>query len=118
MKNNLKVKTSLFTLILAFMAIGTFAIAKEVMKKDYNTVVPATAQSEEILHWFQPNGEDPDFIRSNTIDDEESASTGCVRDLEGCERGYTTSQLVNPSDPMEGVKPEAVDSPAATLGQN
>lgn len=44
MRNNLIVKASLFTLILAFIAIGTFAIAKEVIKKEKpvkaTTVVP------------------------------------------------------------------------------
>ena len=58
MNNNLQVKASLFTLILAFMAIGTFAIAKEVMKKNEAPITPVTVLAEE--DWYFNGADNPE----------------------------------------------------------
>lgn len=53
MKNLKIVKASLFTLMLAFMAIGTVAIAKEVMKKDVEPTVVEVVNTET---WYFTGG--------------------------------------------------------------
>lgn len=72
-----------------------------------------TSISEE-LHWFDPSMSS--FLGSNTIDDQEANAGGCVRNEEGCQKGYTEDQLIDKNNPAAGVKTNEVGNPAATLG--
>jgi len=58
------------------------------------------------------------FTTGGTYDDEatisaEQTSTGCNGSVTLCQNGYNSSQLVNPSEPNEGVK--MGESPAAKI---
>lgn len=78
MKNIKFVKAALFTLILAFMAIGTFAIAKEVMKKD----VIAETQTATTYFYNGPS--------NNLPVDVMNASYWSTSQAEGMECGHPT----------------------------
>lgn len=101
------------TLGVAAIAIGSFAAFSFAPTSNENK---AEISKQTTLHWYQPSGSNPSFIRSNTIPNEETAS-GCEQDNTGCERGYTSSQLNNPANPSLGVKPSEVGNPMETLGQ-
>ncbi|OCA76381.1 hypothetical protein BBI01_06725 [Chryseobacterium artocarpi] len=95
------------------IAGGTFSAFAFSANKDNKSEI----SKQTTLHWYQPTGSTPTFIRSNTIANEETAS-GCIQDLQGCERGYSSSQLNNPANPSSGVKPSEVANPIETLGPN
>jgi len=104
------IKTAVVALLIAG---GTFTAFAFSANKDNKSEISKQAT----LHWFEPGGSNPTFIRSNTVANEEVASPDCERDLEGCERGYSSSQLINPANPSLGVKPSEVGNPMETLGQ-
>lgn len=52
MNNKSIVKASLFTLIFAFLAIGTIAFAKEVMKNENSVEVNKTAGKKITTEWY------------------------------------------------------------------
>jgi len=102
-------KTVVATILIAGGAFTAFAFSAN---KDNKSEI----SKQTTLHWYQPSGSNPSFIRSNTIPNEETAS-GCEQDNTGCERGYSSSQLNNPANPSLGVKPSEVGNPMETLGQ-
>ena len=77
-----------------------------------NNPVEKTESEMSTLHWFSPGA--GAYLRDNTIEDEMDA-TGCNLQVPGCEEGYTTSQLVNPTDPSQGVKSN--EDPTSVIGQ-
>lgn len=103
-----KLRIAVIALVIATGAFGTFAFT--------NDAKQTKTSAQETLHWFEPTGSNPAFIRSNTLPNEESVS-GCEQLYTGCERGYTSSQLNNSSNPSLGVQPSQVGSPAQEIGQ-
>ena len=104
MSTNQTVRALLFTLIMSFFAIGTIAIAKEVMKKE-------TATSEQSgLHWYfkEANGSYRYLGQSVAPPTSESCTPPDTEEEEICMKGLTTNPAandVNDSTPAQEVIP-------------
>ena len=75
---------------------------------------PVKTESEmSTLHWFDPS--DDSYQGQNTVPTERM-ETGCpeTSGIE-CERGYLVSQLINPGDPEQGVKPSEESNPQTII---
>lgn len=80
MKTKNIVKASLFTLILAFMAIGTVAIAKEVMKKENSNQNETTKEVVEIIlldTWYFHGSDSPTNVKNPALYQDSPSSKNC-----------------------------------------
>ncbi|MBE8721568.1 hypothetical protein [Sphingobacterium pedocola] len=111
---NRKIKT-IIKGVAALFIIGTAAtVSVHALTSDAIEENKITVTVQDELHWFDPSM--TNFLGSNTADNQEAESDGCVQNEAGCQRGYSTEQLNDENNPEAGVKSEEIDSPASTLG--
>ncbi|GGH16599.1 hypothetical protein FAZ19_13200 [Sphingobacterium alkalisoli] len=111
---NRKIKT-IIKGVAALFVIGTAAtVSVHALTSDAIEENKVTVTVQDELHWF--NDVTSDYEGANTPDNQEAEAGGCVQNEPGCQSGYTPQQLIDENNPEAGVKPEAIGSPAATLG--
>lgn len=87
-------KNNLMLPILAVI-VGIAASAFTTANSSYQSTSKADS-----YYWFNTSGAyQGQATKSNQI-----SATGCDGSLDLCENGYTSSQLVNPSNPQQGVQ--------------
>ena len=77
--------------------------------------VASASVKQTSLYWFTGMG--ATYHTQNSKAAEETL-TGCKYTLAECERGYTSSQLINPAQPSQGVKAAQKDSPQDYVRKN
>lgn len=101
----LKWTLSVFTLVAGLGFVLAFA------PKENGPDLPAeTDLASSTLYWFTPDL--GSYMGQNTIVDEQN-ETGCTGGGDLCEKGFRVDQLVNPSNPSQGVK--SGQTPQATI---
>lgn len=92
-------KLNLVLLAVVAGAIGAFAF-----KPAHKTTAGVS------YYWYTTmNGTGSSYVEQNTIGDEQTAS-GCQQTAVFCEAGFSSTQLVNPADPTQGVKSGQTES--------